>query len=158
MTDVPASDDATRLDSPGAARALGEFALRVENLPEMCAFYRDIVGLGEPLGDFGTAVFFGLGESHAGHEAIVALFDRTQLDDYAGIDQTKTSIDHFALSIDPADFDTEVERLHGHGLDLDFAYHEWVEWRSLYFADPEGNRVEFVCFDPEGAVKNEQYE
>src|SRR5208282_6939590 len=25
--------------------------------------------------------------------------------------------------------------------------HEWVNWRSLYFHDPEGNQVELVCYD-----------
>ncbi|KAB1194814.1 VOC family protein [Haloferax sp. MBLA0076] len=124
----------------------------------MRAFYRDVVGLGDPIGDYDTATFFGLGESHTGHEAVFVLFDRTETDDYVGIDPAKTTIDHFAFSIDPGDFGAEVERLRGHGLELDFAYHEWVEWRSLYFSDPEGNRVELVCFDPEGREKNERFE
>ncbi|MCO8267548.1 VOC family protein [Haloferax prahovense] len=145
-------------NGPGAARALGEFALRVEDLPTMRAFYRDIVGLGAPVGDFDTATFFSLGESHAGHEAVFALFDRTDDAEYEGIDQTFTTLDHLAFSISPADFDAEVARLRDHGLDLDFAYHEWVEWRSLYFADPEGNRVELVCYDSDGAAKNERIE
>jgi len=25
--------------------------------------------------------------------------------------------------------------------------HEWLHVRSLYFADPEGNLLEFVCHD-----------
>ncbi|KAB1187568.1 MULTISPECIES: VOC family protein [Haloferax] len=158
MTDTSAPDFDGRPNGPGAARALGEFALRVEDLPAMRAFYRDVVGLGGPIGDYDTATFFGLGESHAGHEAVFVLFDRTAESGYEGIDQDTTTIDHFAFSIDPDDFDAEVERLREHGLDLDFAYHEWVEWRSLYFSDPEGNRVELVCFDPEGMEKNEQYE
>ena len=29
------------------------------------------------------------------------------------------------------------------------ATHEWVHWRSLYIEDPDGNEVEFVCYDPE---------
>ncbi|SEL83733.1 VOC family protein [Haloferax larsenii] len=158
MTDSSAPEIPDRPDSPGAARALGEFALRVEDFETMREFYRDVVGLGEPIGDFGFATFFSLGESHAGHEAVFALFDRTDEAGYEGLDQTFTTLDHLAFSISPEDFDAEVERLRGHDLDLDFAYHEWVEWRSLYFADPEGNRVELVCRDPEGAGKNEQYE
>ena len=145
-----------RPNGPGAARTLGEFALRVENLPAMRTFYRDVVGLGDPIGDFDTATFFGLGQSHAGHEAVFVLFDRSEPDGYTGIDSDKTTIDHFAFSLDPDDFDAEVDRLRDHGLELDFAYHDWVEWRSVYFSDPEGNRVELVCFGPEGATKNEQ--
>lgn len=164
MTDFDAQGGSDTLDfdgrpnGPGAVRALGEFALRVEDLPAMRAFYRDVVGLGTPIGDFDTATFFGLGESHAGHEAVFVLFDRTDTDGYDGIDPAKTTIDHFAFSIDADDFDAEVERLGGHGVELDFASHEWVAWRSLYFSDPEGNRVEFVCYDADGGGKNERFE
>ena len=28
------------------------------------------------------------------------------------------------------------------------ADHEWTQWRSLYVNDPEGNVVEWVCYDP----------
>ncbi|KTG30307.1 VOC family protein [Haloferax profundi] len=158
MTDSPTPDFGGRPTGPGAARTLGEFAFRVEDLPAMRAFYRDVVGLGDPIGDFDTATFFGLGESHAGHEAVFVLFDRTGTDGYAGIDPKKTTLDHVAFSIDPDDFDAEVERLRDHELELDFAYHEWVEWRSVYFSDPEGNRVELVCFDPEGMGKNDRFQ
>ncbi|MFK8214337.1 VOC family protein [Haloferax volcanii] len=158
MTDSSAPGVPDRPDGPGAARALAEFALRVEEFDAMREFYRDVVGLGDPLGDFGSAAFFGLVESHAGHEAVFALFDRTDDAGYEGLDQAFTTLDHLAFSISPEDFDAEVERLRGHGLELDFAYHEWVQWRSLYFADPEGNRVELVCRDPDGAEKNERYE
>ncbi|WP_411967187.1 VOC family protein [Haloferax sp. YSSS75] len=157
-TEASLPDFDGRPNGPGAVRALGEFALRVEDLPAMRAFYRDVVGLGDPIGDFDTSTFFGLGESHTGHEAVFVLFDRTETDGYDGIDQDKTTIDHFAFSIDADDFDAEVDRLRGHGVELDFAYHEWVEWRSVYFSDPEGNRVELVCYDPEGIGENDQYE
>jgi catechol-2,3-dioxygenase len=158
MTDSSTPDFGGRPNGPGAVRALGEFALRVEDFETMYGFYRDVVGLGDPIGDFDGAVFFGLGESAAGHEAVFVLFDRRKTEGYEGIDQAKTTIDHFAFSVDPDDFDAEVERLRDHGLELDFASHDWVNWRSLYFSDPEGNRVEFVCFDPDGAGKNDQYD
>jgi hypothetical protein len=28
------------------------------------------------------------------------------------------------------------------------ATHDWVQWRSLYVEDPDGNDVELVCYDP----------
>lgn len=157
MTDSSTPDFGDRPAGPGAARALGEFALRVEDLPAMRAFYRDVVGLGDPIGDFEAATFFGLGESAAGHEAVFVLFDRTGTDGYAGIDPATSTVDHVAFSVDAADFDAEVDRLRDHGLELDVAFHEWVAWRSVYFSDPEGNRLELVCHDPDGAAKNERY-
>ena len=31
---------------------------------------------------------------------------------------------------------------------VETAEHGWVHWRSLYLKDPEGNEVEFVCYNP----------
>ncbi len=45
------------------------------------------------------------------------------------------------------DFAAELARLEGLGLEVTTTEHAWVHWRSLYFADPEGNRVELVCYD-----------
>jgi catechol 2,3-dioxygenase len=33
------------------------------------------------------------------------------------------------------------------GQRVETAEHTWVHWRSLYVRDPEGNLVEFVCYD-----------
>ena len=59
-----------------------------------------------------------------------------------------TSLHHFALEIDLADYEPERARLHGLGLDVVTAEHRWCQWRSIYVRDPEGNVVELVCFDP----------
>ncbi|WP_435195635.1 VOC family protein [Natronomonas sp. EA1] len=141
----PAPDDA-----PSApVLALGEIALRTENLEEMVAFYRDVVGL-HPIEVASTNAFFSLGESAAGHAAVFVLFDRSGDDDYTPVNQRHTALDHLAFSLAPDEFDAEVERLERAGLDLDHSYHDWVQWRSVYFSDPDGNRVEFVCFDSDG--------
>jgi catechol-2,3-dioxygenase len=135
-------------DSPSAPLlALGEIALRTENLDGMVAFYRDVVGL-EPIEVAETNAFFTLGESARGHAAVFVLFDRTGTDDYTGPDQQRTTLDHLAFTVDLDAFDSEAERLEAEGLDLTFASHDWVQWRSLYFDDPDGNHVEFVCFEP----------
>ncbi|MCT9095990.1 VOC family protein [Haloarchaeobius sp. HME9146] len=127
-------------------KELGELALRVENLDEMTEFYRDVVGL-EVLRRFDDCTFFRLREGYGGHTQIVALFDRAGGDEYVPPDPARTTVDHFAFTIDLADFETERDRLESLGIELDFATHEWVSWRSLYFSDPEENRVEFVCYD-----------
>ena len=129
-----------------AVKEIGELALRVDDLEEMTTFYRDVVGL-SVLERFDQSTFFELREGHGGHTQILALFDRSGSEDYVPPAPARTTVDHFAFTVDLADFEAERERLTELGLDLDFAEHEWVSWRSLYFSDPEENRVEFVCYD-----------
>lgn len=112
----------------------------------MVAFYRDVVGL-EPIEVAETNAFFTLGERAGGHAAVFVLFDRSGDDDYVAPGQRRTTLDHLAFTVDPDAFDAEAERLAEAGLELTFAYHDWVQWRSLYFEDPDGNHVEFVCFE-----------
>ena len=126
--------------------ALGEIALRVHDLDGMQRFYEDVVGL-ELMRRFPHSAFFRIADGHAGHTQILALFDRSSQPDYAGLAANRSPIDHFAFSIDLADFVDEKRRLEELGLVIQTATHAWVRWRSLYFSDPEGNRVEFVCFD-----------
>jgi len=112
----------------------------------MQRFYEDVIGL-ELMQRFPHAAFFGIAEGFAGHTQILALFDRSHQSDYVGPVSTKTSVDHIAFTVALADFEAERQRLAGHGLEIDLAEHGWVHWRSLYVLDPEGNRVELVCYD-----------
>ena len=84
----------------------------------------------------------------AGHTQILALFDRTADPGYRGLSAARTTVDHLAFAIALEDFAAERARLEGLGLPVDTAEHAWVHWRSLYVSDPEGNRVELVCYDP----------
>jgi catechol-2,3-dioxygenase len=127
-------------------KGLGEIALRVKNLDEMQEFYENVIGL-ELMKRFDHAVFFKIAEGVEGHMQILALFDRTGDENYTGIDSKKSTIDHIAFGISKNDFDSEKKRLEEIGLEVRTAYHEWVNWRSLYIYDPEGNNVELVCYD-----------
>lgn len=124
-------------------------AFRTENLSEMVAFYGGTLGLDridDPPG--ADSAFFRAGDGVAGHTQVLVLFDRSGSEAYVPPDSARTTVDHVAFGIDPADFDAEAERLEELGHDLDYGYHDWVEWRSLYLSDPDGNSVELVCFDP----------
>ncbi len=130
-------------------RALGEIALRVTDLDAMRRFYEDVVGL-ELMKRFPDSVFFRIAESFGGHTQILALFDRSER--IAGGDRAAPSaecstVDHIAFAIPLDDFAREKERLKGLGLEVKTTEHAWVRWRSLYVKDPEGNSVEFVCYD-----------
>jgi len=125
-------------------RGLGEIALRVNDLDAMQRFYSDVIGL-ELMRRFPGSAFFRIAAGVAGHTQILALFDRGE----TNRPRTEHSpLDHLALAIAPEDYDAERIRLEGMGLNVRTAYHEWVQWRSLYVRDPEGNTVELVCYDP----------
>ena len=133
-------------ESTGPAKALGEIALRVEDLDLMQHFYHEIIGL-TLMKRFEHAVFFKIADGYAGHTQIMALFDLSSQTDYQGLSPALTTVDHFAFAIDLADYQSERERLETAGLHVELAEHTWVHWRSLFVTDPEGNRVEFVCYD-----------
>jgi len=122
---------------------LGELALRVKDLAKMKAFYRDVVGLEiyeEPEPYF---VFFKVAEAVDGHPQIFALFDRE-----ADVEQAHSSLDHFAFLIDLETYGAHQQRLTQLGVDVFPKTFPHFHWRALFFADPEGNTVEFVCHDP----------
>ncbi len=78
---------------------------------------------------------------------VLALFDRSRSPGYTGLDAARTTADHIAFEIALSDFEKEKRRLELLGLVVMTAEHAWVHWRSLYITDPEGNAVEFVCYD-----------
>jgi catechol 2,3-dioxygenase len=140
-----------------AIQGLGEFAFRTERLDEMVAFYGDVLGF-ERVDDppFEDAAFFRVGDGVDGHTQVLVLFDRSGDAGYTPPDIDRSTADHVAFGV-PADaFDAEAERLESLGYDLTYAYHEWVEWRSLYLHDPDGNHVELVCHDPAGGADDSE--
>jgi catechol-2,3-dioxygenase len=132
---------------PTAVRGLGEIALRVNNLDVMQKFYEEAIGLPLMARDSSCA-FFRIADGSGGHTQVLALFDRSQNPGYRRPDAATSTIDHIAFEIALADFAGEKQRLEARGLHVETAEHAWTHWRSLYVTDPEGNRVELVCFDP----------
>jgi catechol-2,3-dioxygenase len=129
-----------------AVRGLGEIALRVRNLDVMQRFYEEVIGL--PLMKrFPSSAFFKIAEGYGGHTQVLALFDRSESSDDRPPDAVTSTIDHLAFAVALADFAGERQRLEALGIQVETAEHQWVHWRSLYVADPEGNQVELVCYD-----------
>ena len=93
------------------------------------------------------SAFFKIADGYGGHTQVLALFDRSQSPDYRGTDAATSTIDHIAFEIRLADFADELTRLKGLGLPVETAEHASMQGRSLYVPDPEGNLVEFVCYD-----------
>ncbi|MHB8509286.1 MAG: VOC family protein, partial [Candidatus Dormibacteria bacterium] len=124
-----------------AIRFLAELGLRVNDLARMTAFYRDLVGL-DVFGEGPGYVFFRVAEALEGHPQLIVLFDRD-----SKVDPATTTLDHLAFLIDLEDYDGQRRRLEGFGVDVSAKEFPEFHWRSLFFTDPEGNRVEFVAYD-----------
>jgi catechol-2,3-dioxygenase len=121
-------------------RGIGEVSIRVGDLDAMSKFYEDVVGL-EVLRRDESLVFFEIAEGYGGHSQNLALFGAGDLD------SERTTLHHIALNISLDDYDREKRRLEGLGLEVQATEHAWLHVRSLYFADPEGNTLELVCYD-----------
>ncbi len=127
-------------------RGLGEIALQVNDMDAMVDFYERVVGL-ELLRRFpgdGPA-FFRVADGVGGHTQVLALFDRATRPETA---RNRPPLDHIAFGIELGDFAAEKARLEALDVPVRETTHDWVQWRSLYAYDPEGNEVEWVCFDP----------
>ena len=135
---------------PRRIKGLGEVSIRVRDLDAMHKFYEEVVGL-EVLRRDESFVFFKIAEGYGGHTQNLALFEASNtmfLDNKAvQLNSQETTLPHIALNVSLEDFDSEKIRLEGLGLKVDATVHEWLHVRSLYFPDPEGNLLEFVCYD-----------
>ena len=136
--------------SDRCVKGLGEVSICVKNLNAMHKFYEEVVGL-EVLRRDESFVFFKVAEGYGGHTQNLALFEASNT---AGLEPKspqlsaeQTTLHHIALNISLEDFESEKRRLEGWGLKVHATEHEWLHVRSLYFPDPEGNQLEFVCYD-----------
>ena len=122
-------------------KGLGEVSIRVKDLDAMHKFYEEVVGL-EVLRREEDFAFFKVAEGYGGHTQNLALFEASE-----ELSQEKTTLHHIALNISLEDFESEKRRLEDLGLKVNATVHEWLHVRSLYIHDPEGNSLEFVCYD-----------
>ncbi|MFC1922095.1 VOC family protein [Chloroflexota bacterium] len=131
-------------------KGLGEVSIRVKDLNSMHKFYEEVIGL-EILRREESFVFFKIAEGYGGHTQNLALFDATERSfietKSSQLSQEMTTLHHIALNVALEDFEFEKRRLEDLGLDVRAVEHEWLHVRSIYFSDPEGNLLEFVCYD-----------
>jgi catechol 2,3-dioxygenase-like lactoylglutathione lyase family enzyme len=135
---------------PRRVKGIGEVSIRVKDLDAMHKFYEEVVGL-EVLRRDQDFVFFKIAEGYGGHTQNLALFEASNtmfLDNKAvQLNSQESTLHHIALNVALEDFESEKMRLEGLGLKVNATVHEWLHVRSLYFPDPEGNLLEFVCYD-----------
>ena len=117
--------------------------LRVENLPSMIRFYRDALGcrLEKGPGDSGLA------QLRCGDSLIDLVAVDSPLGKAGGgaPDHGAPNVDHVCFLVDPWDAELVRERLVAHGIDADDVANRYGATGygpSIYFDDPEGNRIE----------------
>ena len=144
-------------ERPFTPRALGEIAVRCRDHAAMVAFYEDTLSLtrlrpGERGGHREGIVFFRLGESYAGHIAVLALFaDGATGEPEDGMEVAvgqQSSLHHLALSLPWDEQDVAVRWLEASGCDVRVQDFAWTGWRGVFTRDPDGNTVELVAADP----------
>jgi catechol 2,3-dioxygenase len=126
-------------------KGLGEIGLRVTDLEQMIAFYEDVVGL-ELWQRFEGGAFLRIAAGFEGHTRVLGLFDRQARDPLPPRSEAST-LDHFAFEIPLGAYEGERVRLEGLGLRVQTREFPGLHWRALFVSDPEGNTVEFVCYD-----------
>ena len=133
-------------------KRLGELVLRTSNVEKLTEFYRDVIGL-EPYASFGSNNFLKVADDFDGHPQMLAIFDKSkQFRGPQNVEPDNASsstgtLHHFAFALERRDLDLETTRLQELGVDLQFDQYEVFGWRSIHFHDPDGNSVEFVCYD-----------
>jgi len=133
-------------------KQIGEVVIRTPNMEKMVAFYRDVIEL-EPFKMMGTMQFFKVSEGFRGQVQAIGLFELGEVSDvndtpFEGHDVRKTPFHHFAFIIDRRDYHDEFNRISALGYKLRTMEHSLTQSRSFYLSDPDGNTVEFVCYDP----------
>ena len=130
---------------------IAELGLRVTDLSRAVAFYQETLGL-ELVRAYPTIVFLKVGELDSplgrnGHPQLLVLFDRK-----VKLDIALTTVDHFAFEISLEQYPTERERLKQMGLELTERIwqgeYAWLQARSVFFDDPDGNTIELITHDP----------
>ena len=132
---------------------IAEVGLRVKDLTQMVTFYQEVLGL-EIVRAYAKHVFLKAGEldsplGRGGHPQLLVLFDRD-----VRLEIDLTTLDHLAFEISLDEYESERTRLQEMGLELVektwSGEYAWLRARSIFFDDPEGNRIELIAHTPGG--------
>lgn len=116
---------------------VGHVVLNVQDVEKSAAFYTTVLGMEVMLRRGENAAFLSFGTQH--HD--VALFKAPE-----GAARGELGLNHIALQINGGE--TELRQLYGrivdYGAKVDFTTDHGMT-RSVYFFDPDGNRLEIFC-------------
>jgi lactoylglutathione lyase len=114
-------------------RGLYEVAIRVKDLSQSEAFYRETLGLEIGLRDEQRKWLF----LRAGGEAGMIVLQE---------DKGDWPTQHFAFTVEEADIEAAAKALVDRGVRIEGpVYHEWMPAKSVYFTDPDGHDLELCA-------------
>jgi len=128
---------------------IGHVLLRVTDIERSKAFYRDVLGfrVAEQDPDHG-GVFMTLGEDFH----TIDLFQHPDPQSGGPVDRARVGLGHIAFQVASFEALGEAYRtLLTHGVEIERAM-DHVNQRSIYFADPDGNRLE-IYYEMPGALE-----
>ncbi len=135
-------------------RALGEIAIRCNDLAPMVAFYRDVIGLDLMTEAEAPIVFFRIADGFGGHSCVLALFAKDapvraglHPGDEGEVETgARSSLHHIALSLPYSEQEAVMAWYDRLGQAYRVEIFGWVGWRGVFTTDPEGNTVELVAY------------
>lgn len=142
----------------GSIRGIAELVLNVRDIAAMERFYTGVLGLAvhsrHPETD-PTIVFIATADLEPpfglGHPQVLALIDPARhppaIGRFDAPERRRSTLNHFAFEIDAADYDAEVDRLNGLGIETELVKFPHMRAKAIFFRDPEDNTVELICHD-----------
>lgn len=132
------------------AKGFGEVVLRIKDMEKMTHFYEKVMGF-ELMRYSEAYTFFKVADGYGGHTQIIGLFASTNPTPFSERKDTPnvatSTMHHLAFEMDVKEYDSLLKKLEEMRIDFKTESFAWVQWKSAFFQDPEGNVLEFVCFD-----------
>lgn len=114
-------------------RGIYEVAIKVRDLPRAERFYREVLGLKIGIRDARRNWLF---LRAGGMNGMIVLQE----------EKGEFPSQHFAFTVDETEIQNAAKILRYGGVDVEGpVFHEWMPATSLYFADPDGNALEFCA-------------
>ena len=138
-------------------KTIAEIVINVDDIGRARAFYETVLGVqlhSQCPAENPTSVFLTLAEldsplGRGGHPQLLALIDPHRhppaKQRFRGLDVTVSSLNHLAFEIAPETYESEKRRLAALGLTVHEETFPNMNAKALFFQDPEGNTLEFIC-------------
>ena len=133
-------------------QGIDHVAFNVRNLDQAVKFYTEVIGLKiterEPSKP-GVEYFLDCGPS------LLGIIQAKDMDKSHPFENEGLGANHFSFRVHAKDFDEMIRNFEAHHVKIEFAKKREKSW-SLYFYDPDGNKLEVTAWPLEDEVPNPQ--